>query len=375
MTFSIRNLYPEEFDTFMRFLGRCYGATPGTFERLYPHLYRPTPELCASAHVLEREGEIVSHVGLFPIDAVVYGMPIPIGGIGAVATAPSERGKGYMSKLLYHVIDVMRAQGYVLSWLGGDRQRYNTFGWEQAGVVYELTFSRRSLNRAGVEPVPVEGQFPADAVDVIERYQSLPAYHARRPNLELQLQKEGLQVWTAEDGYVIASRPGFRQLSIVEVVSASGREAGMVRAVLNWTDREQVSWLVPAWDSERLARLMPGVTGWHAGGWQMYRIVNLTKLLAGAQPTLTRRASTLRDFELSIGVREHDRTDVATVSVCGGSVEISPGRNAARYTEWSSVEAARLLLGGPPIAAETEIPADLAPLLPIPVCVPRLDDV
>jgi predicted N-acetyltransferase YhbS len=356
----------------MRVLERCYGASPGTFEREYPHLYRPTAEALAMAYVIEQQGTIVSHVGVYPIEVMVHGVPILVAGIGGVGTLPAARGQGHMTRLLYHVIEEMRAHGYVLSWLGGDRQRYNAFGWERAGLAYELTFSRRSLDRAGVQAVPIEACFPDDALPAVERLQSLPALHVRRPDLALQLRKQGLRLWVAEDGYAIVHGNLFGPLSIAELVSASGREAGMVRALLDWTGRNDISWQIPACEEERLSRVVPYTSRWHAGNWSMYRIVDLARLLALMQPILARRAAPLRDGALSIAVREHDRTDAATLVVRGGDVQVLPGRQAERTVEWSAVEAVRALLGGPPVA---EMPAELAPLLPLPAYVPPLDHV
>jgi predicted N-acetyltransferase YhbS len=357
----------------MRFLNRGFGFSPGAFERYFPHMYRPTEAFCSTAYVVESDGQIVSHVGLYPLEVIVYDVSIPLGGIGGVTTLLSARGEGHMTRLLYRVIDEMRAQSCPLSWLGGDRQRYNSFGWERAGMTYGLRFSRRALDRAGVAPVPIEGQLPEAAADVVERFQSLPVYHVRRPDLALQLRKDGLRLWTAEDGYAIAQGPLFAPLTILELVSASGHEAGIIRAVLDWTETDEISWNVPAFDRERLARLVPCVSHWHLGGWAMYRVVDLGKLLTLIRPALSRRAAVLADFSLSIGVREHDRTDVATISVRGGDVAVAPGRHAERYVEWSSVDAARVLLGGPPGAAET--PAELGALLPLPMYLPPLDHV
>ena len=145
----IRKLAIREYEPFMRFIERCYGASPGTFERLYPHRFRPTAELCDATYVMERDGRIVSHVGLYPLEMHVQGIVVPVGGIGAVGTEASERGKGHMAALLWHAVDEMRARGHVLSWLSGDRARYKAFGWECVPVSYELSFSRRSLGRCG----------------------------------------------------------------------------------------------------------------------------------------------------------------------------------------------------------------------------------
>jgi predicted N-acetyltransferase YhbS len=388
MADGIRNLRLDEFDTFMRFLDRSYGFSPGMFEDGYPHIFSPTPEFCAATFVMERGGQVVSHVGLYPLEAVVRGVTWPIGGIGGVGTLPEERGKGHMTALLYAVIDAMRAREIPVSWLAGDRQRYNTFGWERAGQVYDLSFSRRSLDRAGVESLTVEARRPADALDWIERLQPTQACHTRRPYLPLLLRKPGLRVWTAEDGYAIVRGAEWGPLSILELVSASGRETAFVRALLDWTDRNDIRWQVPAWDGERLARLVPGASHWLLVDCQMWRINDLAQVLTLARPVLQARGTAVRDFELAIGlrehsrVREHDRAPVAgdertvtTIAVHNGEVEIARGRHVEPYVEWSVVEAARAVFGGPPVSPQAEMPAGLAALLPIPIYLPALDHV
>jgi hypothetical protein len=219
-------------------------------------------------------------------------------------------------------------------------------------------------------------------LDWIERLQPTLVCHARRPYLPLQLRKGGLRVWTAEDGYAIVRGSEWGPLSISELVSASGREMATVRALLDWTDRDDIRWNLSAWDGERLARLMPGVSHWRLVDWQMWRINDLAQVLTLARPILRKRATALRDFELAIGVREHDRTPVAgedrtvtTLAVHDGEVEIARGRHVKHTIEWSAVEAARAVLGGPPVGSEAEMPAGLRALLPIPMYLPALDHV
>lgn len=375
MSESIRNIRVDEWEPLIRFLERCFGSPKGFFQRYLPHLYQPTPEACAWAWVVEKDGQIVSHVGVYPIETVAAGVRLKIGGIGAVSTLPQERGHGHMSQLLRHAIGVMRDQGDVLSWLGGDRQRYSSYGWEQGGLVYRLHFSTRSLDWHKVEPVQVEEQYLADITPAIEQFHSLVSCYTVRPWLDLQTRKQGLRAWTAADGYAIAEAKEEGRLDILELVSAAGQEAGMLRALMNRAAVNRVVWGLSAWDGERVGRLMPVAAHWEVrSNWQ-FRIVDLPGLLTAALPHLTRRAAPLRDFAVSVGIREHDRTDAATIRVQDGCVEVCPGRRVEPCVELSSVEAVRLFLGGPPIADPGRIPASLSALLPVPAYVPPLDNV
>ena len=374
MADTIRTVQVQEFTELMRLLDRSYGEGIGAFERMDPRLYRPTPEACACFHVLERNGRIVSHVGIYPTEVITSGVELTIGGIGAVATMPEERGNGHMSRLLRHAIEVMRERHYPLSWLGGNRQRYNAFGWERAGLSYHVTLSRRSLDRAAVKPVPVQEVFPWEAEELIERLQSMLPCRARRPDLGMYLRKQGQRVWVTDDGYLI-THAGWGKPFVAELVSTSGNEAGLIRAAMEWASQGETRCVLSMWDQERLARLLPAASGWETHTDGMYRIVDLYPLLAAAQPVLEQRAAGLRDLDLCFEIREPDRVDAVTLEISDGHVSVKPGRASAYVIELTSITAARLLLGGPPIGERSQIPSQLAALLPIPVHVPPLSDV
>lgn len=110
-------------------------------QRQYPHLYRDE-ERHMRRHLIVRDGgRIVGQLALHPVQLRLEGVRLKVGGIGTVATDPQRRGEGIMGILLQKAIEVMEARKYDLSILGGDRQRYGWFGWENAGVrtVYSLT--------------------------------------------------------------------------------------------------------------------------------------------------------------------------------------------------------------------------------------------
>jgi len=375
MTTKIRTLCVEEFEDFMRYVERAFGHPMDFFRNFYPHIYEPTPEVCSWGYVIEENGKIVSHVGVYPIEVVTAGVPLTLGGIGAVSTAVEARGKGYMTQLLYHAIDEMRAKGYPASWLGGDRQRYNTFGWENAALTYRLSFSERSLARGEVAPVAVEEVLPWEAKEHIAQLMMLPACHVRRPRLEALLRRRGMRVWINKDGYALADGQEYDYVKIIELASASGKEANFIRAIITWAQNDRATVDMSPWDEERLARMMPYTNYWSTGYSGMYRINDLTALLQAAQPFMQRRAVCLRDFAVAIGIREHDRTPITTIAVQDGEVQIEAGQNAASYVELTPITAARLFFGGPTVPEVKRLPQGLLALLPIPIYVPPLDHV
>lgn len=372
---EIRHPRLEEFEPFMRFIERAFGHSKAFFQRAYPHLYLPTEEAMSWAYIIEEDGEIVSHVGVYPIESVTAGVRYSVGGIGAVSTSAKARGKGYMTELLHHAIMEMRRIGYPISWLGGDRQRYNSFGWELASPLYDLQFSRRSLEWHGIEPVQIEEVMPEEALPVIEKFQARQACHTIRPDLARQVQIMDKRFWIFSDGYAILAGQARRELRILELVSTGGHELGVIRALLDWNFGDRASWGLSMWDGERIGRLMRCVSYWSGGSSAMYRINDLAQVLDAARPVLSARARGLHDFSVAIGVQEHDRTSVTTVAVVDGEVHIEPGRHTTSYVELPVVEATRLILGGPPIAPQANLPQPLLALLPVPCYVLPFDHV
>jgi predicted acetyltransferase len=96
-------------------LDRSFDNTPREyFERHV--LHDPTLRL-QDTRILIRNDKIVSTVQIFPRVMQVAGMELAFGGIGNVATDPSERRAGYASVMMNDAIDEMRAEGFPLSML------------------------------------------------------------------------------------------------------------------------------------------------------------------------------------------------------------------------------------------------------------------
>jgi hypothetical protein len=204
---------------------------------------------------------------------------------------------------------------------------------------------------------------------------TLPACHVRRPRLEALLHRQDLRVWITEDGYAIADGQERDRVDLIEIVSASGQEAGMIRAVIAWNHGEQATLDISPWDEERLVRLTPYTNFWTSGYSGMYRVNDLTAVLRAAIPVFERRAAGLRDFAVSLGIREHDRVQTATIAVRDGVVQIEAGRHMEHHVELNPLTAALLVFGGPAVSEARQLPPGLLALLPVPVYVPPLDHV
>lgn len=372
MSPNIRTLKLEEWDSFMRFLERCYGHSRNYFPRFYPQLYRREEDALSSFIVLEEGGKIVSHVGLFPLELVSFGAHITVGGIGGVATLPEERKKGYMSKLLEYTCNIMKQNDFPLSVLWGDRQRYYSFGWDIAGLKYSLTITTRSLEWVGTKAAEVKEVSPEDAVSFVEKLHNTLQLRVNRKHHILNLKKQGIRIWVGSEGYVISSGE-IGSPRILEVVSLEGKEPELIKGVMEHCFGDSASVEVNAFEIERLERLLKVASYWTTIPEGQFRIIDVTSLFKAFRGPLSIRAKMVKDFELSIGLRFGNEVDTTTIFVSGGEVSVEKGKHSKNYVELDEREAVRIFLGGSTI--DDRKVKELSTLLPLPVHVPSLDHV
>ncbi|HBP38977.1 MAG TPA: hypothetical protein DD640_09625, partial [Clostridiales bacterium] len=145
--FPVERLGPADFDEAMDLLNLVFSMSsrPHDFARILPKIYRPD-ELSMRANLaIRREGKIRAIVGLFPMDLSVGGQILKSGGIGGVATHPRETGSGMMKQLMNTALAEMKAGGFALSVLGGQRQRYGYYGYEKAGSSLHFDLSKTNI--------------------------------------------------------------------------------------------------------------------------------------------------------------------------------------------------------------------------------------
>lgn len=119
---------------------------PHDFKTLVPKSYADDAiDLGAVHYVAKEDGKIKALVAMRIIDVNVCGKILKYGLIGNVSVHPYSRGSGYMKKLMQMAIDDAKVRGVQLMLLGGQRQRYGYFGFENAGSDISFVVSKANI--------------------------------------------------------------------------------------------------------------------------------------------------------------------------------------------------------------------------------------
>ena len=138
----------DDFDSIIELVDECFShdRDSGGMLARWPHCYIPQHEKIRNCLIFKDGSKVVSLVEYVDQIVLVNESEIKVAGITAIATWPTYRGRGFMTKLLKHCIPLMREEGYAFSDLGGDRQRYGRFGWENGGREWRFRITPRSLH-------------------------------------------------------------------------------------------------------------------------------------------------------------------------------------------------------------------------------------
>ena len=138
---EIVKLTAKDYDEWLYVLNTAFGEKRGTtmdFEKDLPKMcIRDDYHL--GMHIAVREnGKICSLLGVYPIKVKIGDCELMFSTMGNVATLAEHEGKGYMTLLLDKAMEELEKIGADASRLGGSRQRYNRYGYEASGTVYNF---------------------------------------------------------------------------------------------------------------------------------------------------------------------------------------------------------------------------------------------
>ena len=143
--FEIRLVRKNEFEELMNLMNTAFGFVEekAKFEHILPKLYFKDNREMIHYGVFEN-GKLVASVGLYFMTFYSKYGSLKAGCVGAVSTHPDYREKGYFSKTIKKVIGYARRHQFDILFLGGNRFRYNHFGFENAGRKLLVNVSQRT---------------------------------------------------------------------------------------------------------------------------------------------------------------------------------------------------------------------------------------
>jgi predicted N-acetyltransferase YhbS len=158
----------EELPALARLTNRVFRPSGGSMSAEYPLVFRE--DNLDQLRVIDRDGELVSHVGICLREALILGVPLRVASIGAVCTDPACRGAGLASRLMEDVRAHAIAQGADLMLISGGRGLYHRLGYVQVGRFPRYRVPAGTASAA----VSVTEYAPADLP-------ALMSLHAREP--------------------------------------------------------------------------------------------------------------------------------------------------------------------------------------------------
>lgn len=341
---------------------------PHDFKALIPKVYGDGRGY-ADIHAIALEnGRLRGVVGQLPIRVQYAGQGLNIGYIGSVSTHPYARGEGHMIRLMQMQAERAAETGIDLMMLGGQRQRYEYYGFSPAGLAVDYEIIPANVRHAlkGVDAIGVNWKrFESASAEEIDAayaiYQRQPITGARaREDFDLIL-----RTWYA-DPYVV--RDGAKVVGFLDA-SQKSRFSELVLTDAAYAPRLIKAWFA-AYAPARLSVCAPGTDpalnralaafaeGYsaHAGG--QARIVNLKNVLKACM-SLKKAVCGVKDGEAVL--RMDDETPVR-VRVTNGEIDVSQ-TDAPADVALPRLEMQSFLFSGNRFAApQISCPADWFPL-------------
>ena len=150
---------------------------PHDFKALLPKTYADGIQGTEEWHYIAKsKGKIVGLVACRPTPMVYGDRTLDCGFVGTVSVHPYHRGEGHMKALMALMLQEERKKGRDMLMLGGQRQRYGYFGFENGGVCVHICLTASNLRHAAGDLDPARVRFQtvtAEDPDLIRRLKAL----------------------------------------------------------------------------------------------------------------------------------------------------------------------------------------------------------
>ncbi|MBE5791871.1 MAG: GNAT family N-acetyltransferase [Clostridiales bacterium] len=123
-------------------------ACPHDFKTLIPKVYADGRGYADIHAIVLEDNYVRGVVAQLPNEFTYGGRKLKTGYIGSVSTYKYSRGSGYMIKLMEMQAENAVKQGIDVMLLGGQRQRYEYYGYSPIGGQYRYDFVHANIHTA-----------------------------------------------------------------------------------------------------------------------------------------------------------------------------------------------------------------------------------
>jgi GNAT superfamily N-acetyltransferase len=327
------------------------------FVTLLPKLYKEQYRPWDNNYCAVEDGVIKGAVGMYISQVEIAGAPLKMGGVGNVAVARDSRRKGYMKRCMDEAMAAMKAAGCAFGELGGQRQRYQFWGFERCGAAVEAVFTEKNLRHAfgenGIAPGWRAGAIGPEDRDALGQAQALiessPLHVKHSPaalyDILCSWNESPYGVWEGDQlrCFFTLSRDGKR------VNQFFLRDAGSLEMALRCAYSalpedayKSVTVDIPLWQKELLALAEGIAESVSLDDTGMYAILSWERTL-GALFALQAQCKPLPDGEMTARINGDWGAETLRFSVTGGVPGVEPFQGTPDLT-LSHLEALRFFL-------------------------------
>lgn len=324
------------------------------FMTLLPKLYKDRYNPAEHNIIIKEDGVIKAAVGCYPVNVTAAGKNLRIMGIGNVAVAKDCRRKGYMIELMNMAMEKMVEEGYDYSLLGGQRQRYEHFGYVPAGSAFSFTINKGNISRLrdGNTETPFTAkpleEGDAEAIAKIKALYDKMPFHADRSEEDMF---DILNSWKCKP-YVVKEGDEFKgyfvmndstgYLAEVKVLNVE-ETLEFLLCIMETANNESVSFTVPVYDTEMcdfMAKRACGMAGCHV---EQLNIFNYAKFVEAFLAIKAQRIN-LCSGTLNVLVHGYAKDEMLAITVDGKNVTVTE-TEAKPDVELDNLEAVAFFAG------------------------------
>lgn len=284
-----RKARPEEYEDIIDFINYVFSQNqcPHDFKKLLPKLYGDGRNYAEYHYLIEEAGRIKALVCAMPLEYGIHTEVLKACCIGMVSVHPYARGKGYMKQLMNYVLEDVKSQGFHYIFLGGQRQRYEYFGFEPSGMMAEFTVTATNVRHLlqGIDAkevgiVPLENEEQLNQAYSLYQSQPVKALRSREDFYDIlsswQSTPYGIILKNEYAGTLVLRPDG----AVTELMLSSGDYYPYVlKALFSLTGKEEHKFPAAPFEEEKLDFLMQIAEYSNISTCESYRILDWKSVL------------------------------------------------------------------------------------------------